>query len=249
MQEEEAGMSPLSGKKGNMGNFLAKGKPSRKNQKHYKVIFKQNIMKALALVVSARKKGNCYDFARFMLDILKAEDVETELVNFYDYAITPCQHCAYECLQHHDPQKGIDAPCPIDDDVGVIWKKTWASDILLLFVPNYGGLPPALWTAFSQRAQAFFREAPVEKLKKSIVSAVVLAAPQWSSGAQWTPSIMSDEVKWMGRKVAGFEVINNAGFETENLFGQLINEKEIQRRLEFLADRTLKVARETVNQQ
>ena len=201
-------------------------------------------MKALGLVVSARKQGNCYDFARFVLDRLEAAGIETELVNFYDYRITPCQHCAYECLQRFDPQKGVDVPCPIDDDVRTIWEKTWAADILFLFVPNYGGLPPALWNAFSQRQQALGREAPVEKLKKSVVSAMVLAAPHLSSGAQWTPSIMADEVKCMGRKVAGFEVINNAGFETEYLFGRLINEKEIQRRLEFLADRTLKVAEE-----
>jgi multimeric flavodoxin WrbA len=204
-------------------------------------------MKALALVVSARKRGNCYDFAQFVLDRLATAGIETELLNFYDYRISPCQGCEYECMQRRDPKKGINAPCPIDDDVRTIWEKTWAADILFLFVPNYGGLPPALWIAFSQREQAFFREAPVEKLKKSVVSAVVLAAPHNSNGAQWTPSIMADEVKWMGRKVAGYEVINNAGFETENLFGGLINEKEIQRRLEFLADRTLKVATETVS--
>jgi len=52
----------------------------------------------------------------------------------------------------------------------------------------------------------------------------------------------------MDRKVAGFEVINNVGFETENLFGKLINEEEIQRRLEFLADRTLKVAKEILSE-
>jgi len=200
-------------------------------------------MKALALVVSARKQGNCYDFARFVLDRLEAAGIETELINFYDYQINPCRHCAYECVQRHNPQKGVDSPCPIDDDVRIIWEKTWAADILFLFVPNYGGLPPALWVAFSQRNQAFCREEPVEKLKKLVVSAVVLAAPHWSSGAQWTPSIMADEVKCMGRKVVGFEVINNAGFETENLFGGLINEKEIQRRLGFLADQTLKVAK------
>lgn len=73
------------------------------------------------------------------------------------------------------------------------------------------------------------------KNKKSVVSAVVIAAPHHSSGAQWTPSIMADEVKWLGRKVAGFE--------TAGLFGGLIHEAEIQRRLEFLADRTLQIAR------
>lgn len=110
--------------------------------------------------------------------------------------------------------------------------------------PYYGGVPPALWIAFSQRHQALSRQKPVERLERSVVSAVVLAAPHWSTGAQWTPSLMSDEVKGIGRKVAGFEVINNAGFKTENLFGGLINEEETQRRLLFLADRTLEVARE-----
>lgn len=76
-----------------------------------------------------------------------------------------------------------------------------------------------------------------------VVSAVVLASPQWSGIGERTPSIVADQIKNMDRRVAGFEVINNAGFETENLFGRLINEKEIKRRLEFLADRTLKVAR------
>jgi multimeric flavodoxin WrbA len=200
-------------------------------------------MNGLALIISARKHGNCYDFARFTLDRLEAADVETELVNFYDYQITPCQRCAYECLQRRDPQKGVSAPCPIDDDVRALWEKVWAATILFLFVPTYGGLPPALWVAFDQRAQAFFREAPVEKLQKSVVSAVVLASPHWSSGAEWTPAIIANEVKCMGRRVAGFEVINNAGFETENLFGRLINEEEIRRRLMFLADRTLENAR------
>ncbi len=201
-------------------------------------------MNALALVVSARKQGNCFDFARFVLDRLADAGVDTELVNFYDYRITPCQNCDYECVRHRDPQKGKREACPIHDDVLAIWQKAWAADILLLFVPNYGGLPPALWVAFSQREQAFFREAPAEKLKESVVSAVVIGAPQNSSGAQWTPSIMADEVKGIGKKVAGFEVINNSGFDTEGLFGGLIQEEEVRRRLSFLAERTLKVAKE-----
>lgn len=202
-------------------------------------------MKAVALVASARQSGNCYDFARLMLGRLEAAGVETELVNFYDYRITPCQHCDYECLQRLDPRKGADAPCPIDDDVRLIWEKTWAAGILLLFVPNYGGLPPALWVAFSQRSQSFFRKAPAERLKKSVVSAVVIASPQNSGGAQWTPSVMADDVKWLdGRKVAGFEVINNAGYRTEGTFGGLVNEPDVRRRLEFLADMTLEKAKE-----
>ncbi len=200
-------------------------------------------MKAIALAVSARKDGNCYDFAEFVLGRLAVNDVETELINFYDYQITPCQKCAYECLGHCDPRKG-DAPCPIVDDVRPIWEKTWASEILFVFVPTYGGMPPALWSAFSQREQAFYRQAPREQLKKSVVSAVVLASPHQSSGASWIPSYMSDEVKGMDRKVVGFEVITQTEFETEYIFDRLIKEQEIQRRLNFMTDRTLKVARD-----
>lgn len=202
-------------------------------------------MKAVALVASARQHGNGYDFARHVLDRLKTAGVDVELVNFFDYDITPCQRCAYECLQRLDPDKGADAPCPIDDDVRALWEKTWAAEILLLFVPNYGGLPPALWFAFSQRSQAFFRQAPADRLKKSVVSAVVIASPQNSSGAQWAPSIMADEVKWLdGRKVACFEVINNSGFGREGTFGGLIEEPEVRRRLDYVADHTLEKAKE-----
>ena len=201
-------------------------------------------MKAVALVVSARPRGNCYDFAEFVLRRLQTSAVETELVNFHDYQITPCQRCAYECIQHLDPNKGVDAPCPIQDDVRPIWEKTWATEILFLIIPNYGGLPPALWFAFSQRVQGFYRQAPVEKLNRSVVSAVILASPHQSSGAPWLLSFIGDEVKNLDRKVAGFEVINPTEFDHEYTFDRLLTHSpEIQRRLEFLADRTLQVAK------
>ena len=57
---------------------------------------------------------------------------------------------------------------------------------------------------------------------------------------------MGDEVKGTDRKVVGFEVINHAEFETDYIFDRLIDEPEIQRRLEFMTDRTLRVAREHV---
>ena len=200
-------------------------------------------MKAIALVVSAREHGNCFDFAQFVLDDYKKQGLETELINFYDHQITPCQHCEYECLQRLDPTKGVDAECPIKDDVRMIWEKTWQAEILLLFVPNYGGMMPALWEAFSQRSQAFFRQAPLEKLKHYVVSAVVIVSPHQSSGAAWALSCMADEVKGMDRKVAGFEVVNPPQFQAEYTFSPLIQNDEIQRRLQFLAELTLKKAK------
>ena len=60
-------------------------------------------------------------------------------------------------------------------------------------------------------------------------------------------SYLGDEVKDLDRKVAGFEVINPTEFDIEYSFSRLIGQPEIQRRLEFLADRTLKVAREVAS--
>ncbi len=201
-------------------------------------------MKAVALAVSARENGNCYDFARFVLNRLAIQNIETELINFYDYRITPCQHCKYECLNHFNRLNGMNSYCPVDDDVRSIWEKTWQCELLFLFVPIYGGMPPALWLAFSQRAQAFFKESPLEKLKKSVVSAVVLSSPNQSSGGSWISSFMSDEVNSMDRKVSGFEVITQTEFETDYILDRLIKEQEIQRRLEFMTDHTLSVAQE-----
>ena len=79
-------------------------------------------------------------------------------------------------------------------------------------------------------------------------SSLIEASSHWSGPAERTPSVMADEVKLMGRKIGGFELINNAGFRTENLFGKLINEEEIKRRLEYLADQTLETACDTQNQ-
>jgi multimeric flavodoxin WrbA len=197
------------------------------------------IMKAVALVVSARKHGNCYDFAQFVLERLQTNGVETELINFCDHRITPCQGCHYECIQHVDPSLGVDAACPIEDDVRLIWEKTWAADMLFLFVPTYGGMPPALWFAFSQRIQGFYRKAPLEKLKESVVSAVVIAPPHQSSGAPWIYSIMGDEIKGLDRKVSAFEVITPTEFSANYTFSPLINNLEIQHRLEFLTNCTL----------
>ncbi len=57
------------------------------------------------------------DFAEYMLERLRAAGLQTDLVNFYLCTIASCQKCAYECVQKFDPEKGINAPCPIKDDV------------------------------------------------------------------------------------------------------------------------------------
>lgn len=192
-------------------------------------------MKAVALAISAREQGNCYDFATFVLEHLASAGVETELINFCNYRIIPCQRCNYECVRSKDQPDGEELTCPVEDDVRLIWEKAWSADILLLFIPTYRGFPPASWIAFFQRNLAFSKHAPLEKLERAVVSAVVLASPEGAAGGEWTPAIVAANVKWMKQKAAAFEVINTLGFETDCVSGRLIDEVEIQRRLAFLA--------------
>jgi len=208
-------------------------------------------MKAVALVFSARKRGNCYNFADFVLSEMRKSGVETDLVNFCEHDIKPCQNCDYECLARVDPKTGRKEhrECPVKDDVEGIWRRVWAADVFLMFVPTYGGVPPALYVSFTQRYQSLWRKAPSkEALRKKVVAAVVLASPDGAMGGELTPAIVAGELRGhisMGYRHGGFEVINNAGYKTDNIRGRLIEEKEIRDRLAFLAKRIL----ETVEQQ
>lgn len=62
--------------------------------------------KTIGLVFSARK-GNCLDFARYILN-------KNEVLHLSDYEISPCRNCIYECFNNK--------PCPINDDLSKIFK-------------------------------------------------------------------------------------------------------------------------------
>lgn len=82
-------------------------------------------------------------------------------------------------------------------------------------------------------------------MEKKIIAAVVLASPDGVLGGEFTPAIVAGELRChisMGYKLGGFEVINNAGYKTNNVRGHLIEEEEIKRRLSFLTERILETA-------
>jgi len=187
--------------------------------------------KAIALVCSARKRGNCYELADYTLNRLREEGkVITELINFYDYDIQPCHGCNYECLFQRE--KG----CPIKDDVRSIWEKTWAADALLYFIPTYGGFPPALWFAFCQRYQGIIIHAPVERLKEGVLSILTLSSVKGSPGGGFTEVILRQYALADPRRLVCFESINTDPF---SLKYRLIEDEGIRQRLRWLADRTL----------
>jgi len=107
-------------------------------------------MKVTALVCSAREKGNCYNLAKIVLDHLQTQDAKTEIINAYDYKITPCSHCNYECFQAQNN-------CPIRDDVPKIWEKLKEADSVVFAIPTYYGMPSALFKAIIERGQGILK--------------------------------------------------------------------------------------------
>jgi len=103
-------------------------------------------MTVVALVCSARRRGNYYSLAQIMLNNLKKKSIETEILNAYNYEITPCSHCNYECFE--SPRN-----CPIRDDVPEIWEKLKEADSCIFAIPTYYGVPSALYRAIIEREQ------------------------------------------------------------------------------------------------
>jgi len=105
-------------------------------------------MKALGIAFSARKNGNCAKLLQYCLDNLKKQGFESELIEAYDFQITPCSHCNYECFS---------GKCPIKDDVPLLYEKATKADVLIFAVLAYGGHASALYRAFCERGQAVFK--------------------------------------------------------------------------------------------
>ncbi|USG99532.1 flavodoxin family protein [Thermococcus argininiproducens] len=105
-------------------------------------------MKALSIAFSARKNGNCARLLGHCLDNLKKRGFDTELLEAYDFRVTPCNHCSYECFS---------GKCPIEDDVPLLYEKAMKADVLIFAVPTYGGHASGLYRAFCERGQAVFK--------------------------------------------------------------------------------------------
>jgi len=103
-------------------------------------------MRVVALVCSARERGNCYDLTEFMMKTLRTKGIETEIINAYDYEITPRSHCRYECFE---------APksCPIRDDVPEIWRRLKEAEGVVFAIPTYYGMPSALFRSLIESSR------------------------------------------------------------------------------------------------
>lgn len=123
-------------------------------------------MKALGIVFSARKAGNCSNCVKYCLEKFSERGFETEFLNAYDLKILPCNHCNYECFAK--PKKR----CPIKDDVKMVYSKIVNSDVLLFGIPDYAGHPSGLYrftTLLIVRKRYYFKQESMKGILLKVI--------------------------------------------------------------------------------
>ncbi|PKN35100.1 MAG: flavodoxin family protein [Deltaproteobacteria bacterium HGW-Deltaproteobacteria-19] len=123
-------------------------------------------MKVVALNGSARKDGNTAILLNLVLDELKAEGIETELIQMAGRAPRGCLAC-YKCFKNKDRR------CSVDKDMlnGVI-EKMLAADGILLGSPTYFSDVSAGMRAFIERC-GFVGRANDYMFKRKVGASVV----------------------------------------------------------------------------
>ena len=85
--------------------------------------------KKVLMINGSFRKGNTYNILLQMGLILKSHDIETEILNLYDYEIRHCTGCDDLCIRQ--------GSCQIQDDMPQLMEKILESDGLVLSSPVY----------------------------------------------------------------------------------------------------------------
>jgi multimeric flavodoxin WrbA len=106
--------------------------------------------KKVLMINGSFRKKNTYGLLVQIGQILKGHDIETEIINLFDYEIKDCTGCDDVCIR----QKG----CHIKDGVPVIMQKIIDSDGLVLSSPVYLGGATSKFKAFADRTNEWFHK-------------------------------------------------------------------------------------------
>jgi multimeric flavodoxin WrbA len=194
-------------------------------------------MKALGVVFSARKRGNCLNCVEYVLKKLEKSGFATEVINAYDYEIKPCSHCNYECFAKDI--RGREEKCPIQDDVPWIYEKVREADVVVLAVPNYGGNVSGLYRAWAERGQAIFKsyEDYAQTILNKIIGIIVIGnIPAGGDNVLHTLILDHIEVK---RPVSAV-LLQSAEYGLGSLYGNLIENEQVKSRLDNMVRTLLK---------
>ncbi len=191
----------------------------------------------LGLVFSARVGGNLHDLAQQLFSMVAKElpEVRTELIEISRRKVTPCNGCQYECLLGKAPH------CPIEDDVLDLWRSALRSDLLVYFIPTYGGLSPATWVAFQQRYHGVVRHEPrIEGNPDGKVAALTVYEPAGTRTGDVSQEAVLKNLVGQGRPLVSFEQIVPSNYGLNSLGDRLISDRGIQERLSAMGRRIVR---------
>ncbi len=100
-------------------------------------------MKILGIIGSPKKQGNTFTMVSWIMDAIKAEGIEIEIISLNDFKIEYCTGCT-RCFVQGD--------CPIKDEVALIHKKMSEADGLIFGAPAYALNVPAQTKVFIDRS-------------------------------------------------------------------------------------------------
>ena len=106
--------------------------------------------KKVLMINGSFRKKNTYNILVQIGEILKKHDIETEILNLFDYEIKDCTGCDDICI--------LQGSCHIKDDMPVIMQKILDSDGFILSSPVYlYGVASKLKT-FTDRTNVWFHK-------------------------------------------------------------------------------------------
>lgn len=187
-------------------------------------------MKVLGLNFSSRKNGNCFNTLDYCLKQFKEIDHDIEVINFFDFNISPCGMCGYQCFQA--------GSCVKQDEARPLFEKLAAADIILSAVPTFRGHLASSYFVLSERAQGAFPKElhyEVDYLKK--LHFIVIG--NLSSGADMA---LHEAFYDFTNKDFYPEslLLSSREYERSSIKGDIIEEPLVRNRLEHFVNRIAK---------
>lgn len=123
-------------------------------KKFNNIIFKLKYMKAISVIASPRKNGNCKQTVDYITQGIEENDGENKIYFVDDLNIKCCQGCK-ACKNLEKPTE-----CILNDDFNKIMKELRNSDVFIFAAPNYFGEINAQGHIFINRFYSMTKTTP-----------------------------------------------------------------------------------------
>lgn len=180
-----------------------------------------------------------YDLAREFLHRISrmAPETVTRIVEVSRYKVNPCNGCKYDCLLRKEPGYR----CPLEDDVLDLWRLALNSDLLIYFVPTYGGMPPATWVAFQQRYHGVFSLPEAAVAKDGLIAVVTVHEPLGTKAGDVSQQVIVHSLAGGTRRLISYEAIIPSNYGLNSLRDRLVLHAGIQARIDAMSKRIAQV--------